>query len=100
MKVIARNNGPYYDTGTVRHPAKERRGLLEGKVYDVIEWSYQDHNIRPGHWVNRTDDFINPKEPRFWIKVINEDGVKHTYWNDYFLSSEEVRCIKLEEILE
>ncbi len=92
MKVIARNNGPLNDL-------RIREGLIEGKEYDVVRWSYQDHNIKPGYWVTRTDDFINPKEPRFFIKVINENGVEHDYWNDYFLSSEEVRDMKLEELL-
>jgi hypothetical protein len=94
MKVIARNNGPW-------SPDKNgslRKGLIEGKTYDVIKWSYQDHNISPGYWINRTDDFLNPREAKFYIKVINEDGIEHDYWNDYFLSSAEMRDYKLEQL--
>jgi hypothetical protein len=32
--------------------------------------------------------------------VINEDGIEHDYWNDYFLSSEELRDIKIDKILQ
>lgn len=42
--------------------------------------------------------FLNPKKPSFWVRVINEDGIQHDYWNDYFLSTEEMREYKLEEI--
>lgn len=93
MIVVARNNGLSYDS-------IERGGLKEGKVYDVIQWSYQDHTISPGHWINRNDDFLNPKEPKFFIKVINEYGEESEYWNDYSLSSEEMRDIKIDKILE
>ncbi len=92
MKAIARNNGPILEKwdGTT-----ERRGLKEGKVYDVIEWAYQDE---PGHWVVRTDSFANPKQPKFFIKVVNEFGRAADYWNDYFLSSEEMREMKLNDL--
>lgn len=94
MKVIAVNNGPLhlnYDG------SKERRGLIKGKEYDVISWSYQKPT---GHWVKRTDtdNFVNPEKPSFFIKVINEDGQEHEYWNDYFLSTEEMREIQLNEL--
>lgn len=96
MIVIARNSGPFYEDFKGN---KERRGLIEGKVYDVIQWAYQDHSISPGHWVTRTDNFSNPKEAKFFIKVINEDGIAHDYWNDYFLSSEEMRDYRIDNIL-
>lgn len=92
MKVIARNNGPFYQDFKGN---KERRGLIEGKAYDVVEWSV--HN--GGKWVAQSGDFINPKEAKFFIKVINEDGIAHDYWNDYFLSSKEMRDYKIEKIL-
>ena len=81
MIVVARNNG---------------RGLIEGKVYDVVEWAA--HNgIK---WITQSGDFINPKEPIFFVKVINEDGVLYFYRNDYFLSSKEMRDIKIDKILQ
>jgi hypothetical protein len=94
MKVIARNNGPYSEN---YDGSKSRKGLIKGKSYDVIEWAYRNQN---GHsFIKRTDDFINPKEYKFYIKVINEDGIPHDYWNDYFLSSQELRDAKIDEIL-
>jgi hypothetical protein len=88
MIVVARNNGPLY--------FGRRMGLLEGKEYKVISWSYQ----KPlGNWIRRTDDFINPKKASFFIKVINENGEAADFWNDYFLSSEEMRDIKIDKIL-
>ena len=50
-------------------------------------------------WIRRTDDFINPKKASFFIKVINENGEAADFWNDYFLSSEEMRDIKIDKIL-
>lgn len=93
MIVIARNNGPFYEDFKGN---KERRGLIEGKAYDVIRWSYQDDS---GYWVIKTDNFSNPKEAKFFIKVINEDGIAFDYWNDYFLSSEEMRDYRIDDIL-
>ena len=93
MKVIARNDGPQIINGV--HQVGSLKALKTGKEYDVIEWSYQD---RPGNWINRTDNFINPKDPKFYIKVINEQGRKANYWNDYFLSNEEIRNEKLEKL--
>lgn len=91
MKVIARNNGPLYKNpdGT-----RERRGLIEGKTYQVIEWA--KHNGVT--WVPQKGDFLIPKEPKYFIKVINEWGQAHDYWNDYFLSAEEMRDLKLNKL--
>ena len=88
MKVIARNNGP-------KSQGKHDGSLKEGKEYNVIEWAYQDH---PGHWVIKNTDFINPTNPKFFIKVINEFGDEADYWNDYFLSATEIREYKLEKL--
>ncbi len=90
MILIARNNGPYYE-------GIGRMGLLEGKKYRVISWSYQ---MPLGNWIRRTDDFINPEKASFFIKVINEEGKEADFWNDYFLSSEEMRDIKIDKILQ
>ena len=100
MIVVARNNGPLCDNYDGH---KERTGLLEGKEYNVISWAYNN-----GRRFTETDIdsglkgvgyFANIKEPRFFIKVINEYGIEHDYWNDYFLSSEEFRDMKLNQIL-
>ena len=105
MIVVARNNGPLYDNYDGH---KERSGLLEGREYKVISWSYNKSNHN-GRIFTETDIdsglkgsgyFANIKEPRFFITVINEDGIEHDYWNDYFLSSEELRDIKIDKILQ
>jgi hypothetical protein len=92
MKVIARNNGPFhqsYDDSSIR------KGLLKGKEYDVISRSYQ----KGGRWIVRTDSFANPEKPEFFIRIINEDGIEADYWNDYFLSLDEVRDLKINLLL-
>ena len=78
MIVIARNNGPIYKG------SEERRGLKEGKSYNVIQWSYQNPS---GVWITETKDFINTKEPKFYVKVINEDGIAHDYGNNYYIKN-------------
>ena len=93
MKVIARNNGPIFKKWD---GSEERRGLKKGKIYDVIHWSYQ----KPlGVWIFETKDFINPREPKFFIKVVNENGNEAVYWNDYFFSGEEIRDVKISKLL-
>lgn len=91
MIVIARNNGPWYNDIL----GKDRKDLLEGNSYTVIERSYRNNR---GHWVVKTGNFINPRESKFFIRVINENGFVNDYWNDYFLSTDEMRDIKLEEL--
>jgi hypothetical protein len=71
--------------------------LLENKEYRVLSWVYYDSNIQS--WIKREDDFLNPIKAEFYIKVINEEGLEHEYWNDYFLPTEEVRNIKIDRIL-
>jgi hypothetical protein len=73
----------------------ERRGLIQGKSYQVISYSKQEDGI----WYSLTGEFINPKEARFFIKVVNEEGIEADYWNDYFLSTEEMREIKIDKLL-
>lgn len=92
MIVIARNNGPLYENWD---GSKERRGLVKGKEYEVIFRTYNQN----GYVFTKTNDFLNIKEPRFFIRVINEDGVEHDYWNDYFLSNDEIRDIKIKKLL-
>ena len=96
MIVIARNNGPIYENwdGSI-----ERRGLVKGKEYEVIFWTYSLVPDKNGYVFTETTDFINIKETRFFIRVINEDGVEHDYWNDYFLSNDEIRDIKIKNLL-
>jgi hypothetical protein len=95
MKVIARNNGPYHEKWVNGNMIKKRHGLKKGKIYDVIERTYQDES---GIWIVKKNEFLNPSQPKFYIRVIDEYKRQGTYWNDYFLSSDEVRQYKLNEI--
>ena len=94
MIVVARNNGPLCDN---YEGHKERTGLLEGKEYNVISWAYNN-----GRRFTETDIdsglkgvgyFANIKEPRFFIKVINEYGIEHDYWNDPTLREFKIKMI-------
>lgn len=78
MIVVARNN---------------RKGIFEGKEYEVICY------YKPGSWIQEYDDFINPMEAKFYIVITDEDGCKSSYWNDYFLSTEEMREFKLKDLV-
>ena len=89
MIVIARNNGPKYLNGYLYNP------LLKGKEYEVICWFLP---YGP-NFNNQFDDFINPKEAKFFIVVKDEFGKESSFWNDYFLSTEEMREYKLNKIL-
>ena len=66
MKVIARNNGSYKQDAYFNIV---REGLIQGKEYTVVKWSYQDNSIALGHWVNRTDNFSNPSKTKFYITI-------------------------------
>jgi hypothetical protein len=89
MKLIARAAGVYGGVTYKAHP-----DLTPGEEYDVISIHYQD---TPGHWVDK--EFThNPKGTKFYIKVVNKVNLESTFWNDYFLSTEETRDITLEEL--
>jgi len=42
---------------------------------------------------------INPYNPKFYIIVIDDYGDSHSLWNDYFYSTEEMRELELDKIL-
>jgi len=89
--VIARNDGP---------KGLENGKLIPGHRYEVLYITY------PGS-PERFEMTNNPREPRFYIRVKDDTGInswsmwftgEHTYWNDYFLSSEEMRELKIKEL--
>jgi hypothetical protein len=86
--VIARNEG------------SSNSKLIPGHKYEVLYISY------PGS-SERHEMTNNPKEPKFYIRIkddtnLNTWSIWHsgelTYWNDYFLSSEEMRDLKIKEL--
>lgn len=83
MIVIAKTIGPKYN-------GSEVGCLTPGKEYKAIEISYQVNSV----WVKKELTY-NPEEPRFYIKVIDDNGKEHDIWNDYFLSTKEIRLRKL-----
>jgi len=71
--------------------------LTIGKRYEVEKHvSYQNNGN--GIWI--TEELIyNPTKASFYIKIKEDDnGNTHDIWNDYFLSSEEIREINLNKI--
>jgi hypothetical protein len=95
MILIARNNGPT-PWEFINDESYKPSDLIQGKEYKVVSWHYNDN----GNWVTRVDDFINPGKAKFYVTVVNEHGVEADYWNDYFLSTEEVRQISIDKLLE
>jgi hypothetical protein len=90
--VIARNEGPVGATNSK---------LIQGHKYEVLYISYPSSKER--HKLT-----YNPREPKFFIIVKDDTGInswsiwhtgEQTYWNDYFLSTEEMREMKLETLL-
>lgn len=91
--VIARNEGP---------KGLANSKLIPGHAYEVLYISY------PGSQ-EKLEFVENPRETRFYIIVKDDTGInswsmwhtgQKTYWNDYFLSTEEVRNIKLNKLLD
>ena len=84
--VISRGEGPKYDGSS--------HGILEpGKKYEVVATHI------PNGWPIVSTEY-NPKETSFYIDIKIE-GSRHkvqTVWNDYFLSNEEIRNSKLDEL--
>jgi len=83
--VVARNEGP-----GLNHPGFGK--LTPGKSYEVIcrSTSVQFESIELNY---------NPKKPEFYIDIIDDRGIKHSVWNDYFYSTIEMRQMKLKRIL-
>lgn len=92
--VIARNEGPKGSTNGK---------LIKGHRYEVVSISYA------GDQVKHPMPDINPRKPKFFIRIKDDTGInawsmwftgEHDYWNDYFLSTEEMRELNLNEILD
>ena len=92
--VIARNEGPIGSTNGK---------LIPGHKYEVLYRTYQDSNG------NKSEIPLvsNPRQAEFYIRVKDDTDInswsiwftgEHTYWNDYFLSTEEMREYKLDII--
>lgn len=89
--VIARNNGP---------KGSSNGKLILGHKYEVLYISYSGSP-------ERFPLTHNPREAKFYIRVKDDTDTnswsmwftgEHTYWNDYFLSTEEMREMKLDNI--
>lgn len=93
MLVIARNDGPHWNGATTGH-------LTIGKKYNLI--SYFKHNgINYDEiYIKKNEIIFLPLKTSFYINVISDRGIKETFWNDYFLSTVEMRKQKLKTIYE
>ncbi len=40
----------------------------------------------------------NPKDPKFYVRILDDNNHLHDFWNDYFLSTEEIREINLNKL--
>ena len=86
--VISRGEGPKYNGSKIGC-------LTPNKSYEVLYISYQTYS---GIW--KKDIFqYNPKNTSFYIKIKEDDnGNAHSIWNDYFLSTEESRELKINKL--
>jgi hypothetical protein len=93
--VIARNDGPKSSQGSYNGK------LVPGHKYEVVCAATHDTK-------ERFELLNNPRDPVFYIKVKDDTDVnswsmwhtgEYTYWNDYFLSTEEIRELKLDGLL-
>ena len=48
----------------------------------------------------KEENFYIPKEAKFLIVVLNNKNESWIFWNDYFLSTEEMRDGKIDTLLE
>jgi hypothetical protein len=69
------------------------RILVPGHLYEVVAVSYFD--IELVEFVKKDELLFNPREAKFFIKIKLDNGMTGDYWNDYFLSTDEVRDINL-----
>lgn len=68
--------------------------LIPGKEYEATGFGL-------GYWYHRytsNQNFTIPKEYKFMIDIITY-GSKHSFRNDYFLSTEEMRDLKINKLI-
>lgn len=87
--VISRGEGPK----NIISP--NDKFLTPYKKYEIISISYQNPI---GNWIEEKLLKYNPKESKFYIKIIDDMGNNHDIWNDYFLSTEEMREFLLNKL--
>jgi hypothetical protein len=85
MKVICK-----HDLISNKGSFNESKCLTIGKEYEALSISYHANGV----WIDKNIKDIKyiPKEPKFYIKIKEDDNEKtHDIWNAYFLSTEEYR---------
>ncbi len=103
MKLIARNEGPRTQQSVLDIPTIGC--LTPGKEYEAISIRIPNNLYKKEVWAKRAGQTIlgelkyNPRDPKFYIKVIDDNGREHDIWNDYFLSTEEIREMNLNKLL-
>lgn len=75
--------------------------LTIGKSYEAINITYQknDNSLSYLEWV--VGEFKhNPAEPMFYITIKDNNDQLHSIWNDCFYSTEHMRELVIDGILE
>lgn len=85
--AIAGTEGPFDDD-------RYNGCLTIDKSYEIIKIC----NIKT-NYQGVIDGSFNPDDTSFYIRVIDDRGVIHDIWNDYFYSTAELREIKLNNLL-
>lgn len=93
MKVIARTDGPKYNGENIFH-------LTKDKVYDAISFSTHDGMKWVDHEIKTNDVIFIPRTPIIYIDVISDRNIVETFWCDYFISTQEMRNLKLKQLNE
>lgn len=88
MIVVARNNGPNINN-------LDLYILTKGKSYKVMSCYDPFKKV-----LINIENLIIPKNFKFYIDVIADNGKIESFWNDYFLSSQEMLNKKLKKINE
>lgn len=89
--VIAKSTGPLHDSGS------NKGSLTIGKSYEVshIVYAYKEYGKAAGNLR------YNPSNKEFYIHIKEDDyGISNYIWNDCFYSTEELRDLVIDGILE
>lgn len=95
MKVIVRED---ISINSTRGKLLIDGNLTPGKEYKVVGID-NEFNL-PIRCKYKEENFYIPKEAKFLIVVLNNKNESWIFWNDYFLSTEEMRDGKIDTLLE
>jgi len=98
MKLIAKSP-------TFVSEARSAGGYLTpGKEYEVIDIFFPNSLYKSElrevwfSFMNHGELKYNSKDPKFYVRILDDNNHLHDFWNDYFLSTEEIREINLNKL--